>query len=46
MKEKNTYPEVVINVPMKLRYYLDPASIILGSIIVSAVIIYIGSSLK
>lgn len=46
MEEKRKYPEIVVNIPMRLRYYLDPASILIGSILVCAALIYVGSSLK
>lgn len=44
--KKQEEKDVVINIPVRLKYYLDPIAIILGAIIVSSVIIYIGISLR
>jgi hypothetical protein len=46
MKDLTKGPEVIVNVPTRLRYYLDPVSILVGAAIVSIAIIYSMSLLK
>jgi hypothetical protein len=46
MKDIKKYPEVVINIPMKFKYYLDSLFIVLGAVLVSGVIIYVGTQIK
>lgn len=38
--------DVIINIPVRLKYYLDPLAILLGAILVCGVLIYVGSLLK
>ena len=44
--EKQNEKDVIINIPVKLKYYLDPIAITVGAILVSSVIIYAGSLIK
>lgn len=46
MKDLTKGPEVIVNVPMRLRYYLDPIAILVGALLVSGAIIYTSSLLK
>lgn len=40
--EKAKGKDVIINIPVKLRYYLDPLAILVATVIICGIIIYVG----